>query len=138
MPPRAKAAVVDTNVLVRFLVGDDQEQAAASADLFRRVEGGRERIEIIESVVTEVIWTLASFYRVPRNEIADALATLFSVPGVEVKAKAAVISALARYGTGSADFVDCLLAERARRKHVPVVTFDATDFKRLGVPWKRP
>lgn len=63
--------LVDTNVLLRYLIGDDPSKAIRATDLMERVERSEERIEITVEVLTEVVWTLASFYKVPRSEIAE-------------------------------------------------------------------
>ena len=45
---------VDTNVLARYLLNDDLEQAQASA----RLLAGRERIDVPLSVWLELVWVL--------------------------------------------------------------------------------
>ena len=51
MPPRPKAHLVDTNVILRYLIGDSPVQAGKSTELMERLEAGAERAEILESVV---------------------------------------------------------------------------------------
>jgi len=138
VPPRPKAHLIDTNVLLRYLVGDVPSQAEKARALMERLEDGTERAEILESVVTEAAWTLESFYRVPRPEIAEKLATVLLFRGVRTFQKSVLISALARFGSTSADFVDCLLAARAQQRAAAVYSFDARDFRRLGVAWEPP
>jgi predicted nucleic-acid-binding protein len=119
-------------------MGDDPVQSPASAAFMYKLEEGTESAEIAESVVTEAVWTLSSFYEVPRVEVADKLAAILDFPGVRAPRKKVLMSALARYGAGTADIVDCLLAARAAPNRATVITFDATDFKKLGVQWKKP
>jgi predicted nucleic-acid-binding protein len=76
----------------------------------RKLEEGAELAELTEAVVTEAAWTLSSFYHVPPAEVADKLAAILDFPGVRSPRKKTLMSALARYGVGTADFVDCLLA----------------------------
>ncbi len=138
MPPRARAHLIDTNVILRYLIGDIPAQAGKSAALMERLEAGTERAEILESVVAEAVWTLESFYKVPRPEIAERLAAILNFRGVLAAKKGVLINALARFGSTSADFVDCLLAAQARQKNLTVYSFDAKDFRRLGVAWEAP
>jgi predicted nucleic-acid-binding protein len=138
VPPRPKAHLVDTNVILRYLIGDIPAHAAKSGALMERLEAGAERAEILESVVAETVWTLESFYKVSRPEIAERLAAILNFRGVLAAKKGVLINALARFGSTSADFVDCLLAAQAQRKNLSVYSFDAKDFRRLGVTWEAP
>lgn len=103
-----------------------------------RLEAGAERAEILESVVAEAVWTLESFYKVSRPEIAERLAAILNFRGVLAAKKRVLISALARFGSTSVDFVDCLLAAQAQQRNLTMYSFDAKDFRRLGVPWEAP
>ena len=138
MPQRAKAHLIDTNVILRYLIGDVPAQAAKSAALMERLEAGAERAELLESVVAEAVWTLESFYRVPRPEIAERLAAILNFRGVLAARKGVLVNALARFGSTPVDFVDCLLAAQAQPKGRTVYSFDAKDFRRLGVAWEAP
>ncbi|PWU24726.1 MAG: PIN domain nuclease [Candidatus Rokuibacteriota bacterium] len=138
VPPRPKAHLVDTNIILRYLVGDTPAQAGKSAALMERLEEGAERAEILESVIAEAVWTLESFYKVPRPEIAERLAAIVAFRGVLAAKKGVLIKALARFGSTSADFVDCLLAAQAQQRNQTVYSFDAKDFRRLGIAWEGP
>src|SRR6266436_3878109 len=119
MPRRGKAKaspvplhLLDTNVILRYLIGDDPPRASRATALMERVEQGQEAVFISEEVLTETVWTLESFYKVPRAEIAERLTALLSVDGVQVFSKVIFSQALQFYSSGRADFVDCLLASR--------------------------
>jgi predicted nucleic-acid-binding protein len=130
--------LLDTNAILRFLIGDDEPKAARATALMDRVERDEEWIEITDEVVTETVWTLESFYKVPRAETAQKMAALVSFAGVQVASRDVVLRALHWYASSGADFVDCLLAARSRERGVPLYTFDETDFKRLNVSWEKP
>src|SRR5438874_1755663 len=119
-------------------MADDPTQSAASTSFMNRVEVGTELADIRESVLTEAVWTLASFYKVPRGEIAEKLAAIMEFRGVRTPNKRVLVTALARYGSTRADFLDCLLASPAPQRRAQVITFDSTDFKALGASWRAP
>ena len=119
-------------------MGDVPAQSAKAAAVMQRLESGAERAEIVESVIAEAVWTLESFYEIPRPEIAEKLAAILAFRGVHTPAKGTLIHALARFSTASADFVDCLLAAKARQRGLTVYSFDAKDFRRLGFARKPP
>jgi predicted nucleic-acid-binding protein len=136
--PDVPVHLVDTNVLLRFLDGDDRPKAARASALMDRVERAEETIEITDEVATETVWTLNSFYDVPREEISRDLTALVSLAGVRLASRGVMLEALQSYASTNADFVDCLLAARSRQRKVPVYSFDETDFKKLGIDWAKP
>ncbi len=138
MPSRPKAHLIDTNVILRYLMGDVPAQTAKASALMERLESGTERAELLESVIAEVVWTMESFYGVPRPEIAEKLAAILRFRGIQVAKKGVLVNALARFSATSADYVDCLLAAKAAQRNLTVYTFDAKDFRHLGVTWEPP
>ena len=130
--------LIDTNVILRYLVGDDPSKAAPAAALMERVEKAEESVEISDEVITEVVWTLESYYAVPRQEIAQHLAGVINFTGVRVSSRKTLVRALQSFAATNADFVDCLLAARGSLRKITVYTFDETDFKKLGCDWERP
>ena len=91
---------VDTNVLVRYLTWDDEEQAVEAA---RAVEGA-ESIVVPTIVLYELVWVLKCAYRYARPEIIEILRRLAAIRAVEIERRAAEagIAMLARGG----DFAD--------------------------------
>ncbi len=71
---------VDTNVLVRFLVRDDERQAMKVYQLFKTAEVEKTRLFVPLLVVLELIWVLASAYEVSRADILDSLRDLLGMP----------------------------------------------------------
>jgi predicted nucleic-acid-binding protein len=136
--PPAPVHLLDTNVILRYLIGDNPPLAARALALMERAEQGKESVIISEEVLTETVWTLESFYKVPRTEIAERLTALLSVDGVQAFSAEILARALQLYSTTRADFVDCMLAARGQDGDIPVYTFDETDFKKLSVTWQSP
>jgi predicted nucleic-acid-binding protein len=130
--------LIDTNVLLRFLIGDDPAKAVRANALMERVERGEEAVDIPDEVLTETVWTLESFYKVPRTEVAQSLTGLLNLSGVHSRQRDVLVQALQDYANSNADFVDCMLAARSRHRRIPVYTFDETDFKKLHVAWEKP
>jgi predicted nucleic-acid-binding protein len=130
--------LVDTNVILRFLVGDDPPKAARATALMDRVEKAEVVLEVPESVITEVVWTLQSYYKVSRMETAQKVAAFLTLAGIRTRSRDVLLDALNSYASTSADFVDCLLAARSKVRNVTVYTFDQTDFKKLDVNWESP
>jgi predicted nucleic-acid-binding protein len=127
----AKPRLVDTNLIVRYLVQDQEKHAKAAGKLFEACDRGDVEIVVLSAVLAECVFVLESFYQHPRAEIAAALSTLISSPGVQVAENAMHLDALDRYRKTKVHFVDCLLAAAARAGDMPVATFDE-DFRKFG------
>lgn len=115
---------VDTNVLVRYLVGDDPEQAAAARGSLERLT--RERPGFLcREVVVEVVWVLERAYGFARPRIADVLVELTATDTLVVEAADDVARAAADYRQGGVGFADLMILAAARRAGAtPLHTFD--------------
>jgi predicted nucleic-acid-binding protein len=139
MPRRTPGAIVDTNVLLRFLLGDDPSQSPKASALFRRASEGKERLLLEDGVLAETIWVLEKYIKVPRLEIARQMALVIAIEGVQgTGGRRVILEALATYGRTVCDFVDCILAARSKARKQKVYTFDVTDFRRLDCDWQEP
>jgi predicted nucleic-acid-binding protein len=104
---------LDTNVLVRFLVQDDEEQSPRATQAIRgAVEEGRE-IFLSSVVLCELVWVLDVAYRRSRPEIVGALDRIVATRGFMLGDRDAVFRALERYRGGQGDFADHLIGAQA-------------------------
>ena len=128
----------DTNVLLRYLLRDDEVQAARADAVF----GSAETVLITDVVLAETVWTLAGRkYRLAGTEIAAVLERL-SEPNIRFENDQVVWRALQAYrSAGRADaawpakgggFADALIVFKALRAaadasepSTAVCTFDA-------------
>jgi predicted nucleic-acid-binding protein len=115
---------LDTNVLVRFLVQDDQDQAkVASAAIERLTED--EPGFVCREVMVELVWVLERAYRLDRLSIAGALDGLLSAIELVVEGSDDVAPALELYRNDGFDFADLMIAAAARRAGASeLLTFD--------------
>jgi predicted nucleic-acid-binding protein len=127
----SKRRLVDTNLIVRYLVQDHEKHAKAAGKLFDACDRGDLMIVVLPAVLAECVFVLESFYEHARRDIASALGTLISSPGVEINAAAIHLDALDRYRKTKVHFVDCLIAATASAENTPVATFDQ-DFRQFA------
>jgi len=125
----SKRRLVDTNLIVRYLVQDHEKHAKAAGKLFDACDRGDVVIVVLPAVLAECVFVLESFYGHPRGDIASALGRLISSPGVEIDA-AIHLDALDRYRKTKVHFVDCLIAATAATENMPVASFDQ-DFRKF-------
>ncbi len=125
----SKRTLVDTNLIIRYLVQDHEKHAKAAGKLFDACDRGDVVIVVLPAVLAECVFVLESFYEHPRGDIASALGRLISSPGVEIDA-AIHLDALDRYRKTKVHFVDCLIAATAVTEDMPVASFDQ-DFRKF-------
>lgn len=115
----------DTNVLVRFLVRDDERQAKAVYRMFTRAEEGRETFLVTTLVLLETIWALESAYEIGRDEILDAIDDLLLMPVLEFESQPSVRRFIREARDSRLDLPDLLIACLAQAAGCEyVVTFD--------------
>lgn len=112
---------IDTNVVVRLLVRDDDEQRRRAEALLRQPGG----VWIALVALVETVWVLRSAYKFERSAIARVVKALLQTEGVVVEDEQLAQSALTSFEAGTADFADYVILESARRANaLPLWTFD--------------
>jgi len=104
---------VDTNILVRFLVRDDERQAEAARKRLKQAEARRERLQIPLLVVLETIWVLESAYDKTRSEILDSIRDMRQMPVFDFEADGVIEGFLNDGPKYRADLADILIAHSA-------------------------
>ncbi len=107
---------IDTNVVLRYLLRDNEAQAQIAKDL---IEGGA---FLLPEVLMETSHVLRTFYEVDRQNIAAQL--LIVLDWVEMERKAVMIRAVEIFAATKLDFVDCILAAHHDLEGAEVFTFD--------------
>lgn len=125
---------LDTNVVLRFLLQDDPAQLAPVRALFRSFTAERPGW-IAVATMLEIEWVLAgSKSRMPRDSIANALASLLVLSAVVVEQSGVVARAIQYYRQGKAEFTDCLIAASSLAAGcTQVVTFDRVGARDAGM-----
>lgn len=124
---------IDTNVLVRFLVRDDEAQFEKARKLIKREVAAGRRIFVNQLVLMETEWVLRSRYAVPKNQIIAAISGLLDAPDVQFEDEPAIEEALFIWKDSTADFADCLIGAKNRRLGCrATASFDAKAAKLPG------
>lgn len=116
---------VDTNVLVRYLVRDDERQYQQAVNAVRQALASDQLIHVTRTVTLELEWVLRSCYRFDKSTVLGTLRALLESGDVSFEAEGAIEHACYLYEQGSADFADALhLACCTNEKALPFLTFD--------------
>lgn len=116
--------LVDANVLLRYLLKDDEALFKKAYDLLERVKDGKELIIIPESVLAECVYVLLRIYKVDREIIAEKLKSLFLYKGVVNPDKEDLVDSINVFGQTNLSIVDCIICAKSANNKMPIVTFD--------------
>jgi predicted nucleic-acid-binding protein len=106
---------IDTNVLVRFLVRDDEIQYEKARKLIRREVAAGRRVFVNQLVLMETEWVLRSQYAVSKNQLIEAISGLLDATDVQFEDEPSIEEALFMWKDTTADFADCLIGSKNRR-----------------------
>lgn len=123
--------ILDANVLVRFLLQDVPQQAKAARKLVELAESGAIRLVVDPMIIAEAVYVLTSFYKKPRESVANALLVFVQSDGVFAGEESRLVDALRRFQRTSVDFADAWLAASAAETQREVASFDR-DLDRFG------
>src|SRR5690606_36679929 len=101
-----------TNVLVRFMVRDEEEQFERTHRLIQREARAGTPVLVSHLVLLETEWVLHSRCKLTKTEILDAFSDLVSAVDLNIEDDAAVEAALFTWKNSSAQFADCLIGAR--------------------------
>ena len=99
---------VDTNILVRAVVGDDKRQAESAAKLLRSAD----LVAVAVSSLCELVWVLRSGYGFSTLQASAAIRALIGAANVEVD-HLTVAAGLTMLDAGG-DFADGVIAYEGR------------------------
>jgi predicted nucleic-acid-binding protein len=116
---------LDTNVLVRYLVVDDEAMASRALRLFKEAEGLGEAFLVTTPVLLESLWVLRSKYRLLRRDIVQALERLLALPVLQFEEPSLVRELILGCDAADIDLADLLIGLHAKSLGVETtLTFD--------------
>ena len=124
---------LDTNLLVRFFMQDDDAQTAAVSRLFLTLHAKNPGFVSLV-VLVELHWVLERFYKVDRESRLLITESILSADQLKIEAAHVVRQALALSKTTKADFPDCLIAKQLESVGCQTThTFDKAAAKHAGM-----
>ena len=116
---------IDTNVIVRLIVNDDERQSRAAERFIREHGGSGTPCYVSDVALIETVWVLDTVYGYERGRVADALAAILEAQQLEFDSPIDVAAALEDFRQGRAEFADCLIGRLNLRAGCScTVTFD--------------
>lgn len=115
--------MVDTNILVRMLIGDVKDQKVKAITIFEQAEKGKRKLSIKSVVLAETCFVLESFYKKNREVIAGALKILLSQKWLIIEERKIMQNTWKWYLKGF-HFVDSYLLASTEINGEKILSFD--------------
>ena len=113
---------LDTNVLVRYIVEDDFEQAVVARQLIENICSTKKPGYITLMVLCELVWVLTVSYNCKHQQIVLVLENVLLTETFEVENHEIAWIAFYDFSEGNADFADCLIS-RLNQQHGCITTY---------------
>lgn len=131
-------ALLDTNVLIRFLTSDKTQRFRGVYTLFESLERGDLRVDLKLIVLFQVVFVLKSFYSVPIEDIASGMLDILEYKGIIVKEKKIVRRTLTLWHDNKLDIVDCYLVACLEGDRQNILYSYDRDFDKFEINRKEP
>ncbi len=126
-----KKYLLDTNLLLRFLLADHTELSPKAVRLFQQAADRKCLLILTALGLAEAVWVLTSYYQLGRKPVADNLAKMVVRAGVHCPEQDVILDALKRFRATNCDFYDCYLAACAAASGIGIASFD-NDFAKFN------
>jgi uncharacterized protein len=123
---------LDTNVLVRYLTGDDPAKGNAALNLLLRAEDGTEALVTSPMVIFETIFTLGKSYGASKKIIRRGIEDILTIRGVQLANKGIYLEALHLFETTSLSFADAYNAALMRNRGITEIYTWDEDFDKVN------
>ena len=122
---------IDTGILLRYFTRDNEQKAQQVLNLLLRVERGEEKVTTSSLVIFETVFTLQSFYKVPRPRIKELVTSIISLRGLQLPGKNIYYHAFDLYISKNISFADAYNAAYMLAEQIPSIYSWDTDFDKI-------
>ena len=133
-------AFIDTSVILRLLVKDDECKIKSTLELIKNADERAGALYILPVAVLEIVWVLEKVYKYTRKNIRELVEAILNTPGIKAENEQVFRDALLTYETKNIKFADAVMGYWGLEKgFTTVYTYDKKDFKRIeGLKVKSP
>ena len=132
---------LDTNIIIRYLTGDNPDFSKRAYDFLQQVEVGTTTVTTCEAVIIETVQVLSSrtLYNLPRSTVRDLISSVLRLRGLKLPNKRIYLRALELFASTNFDFSDALIvAHMEYRKISTLISFDRDFDKIPGITRQEP
>jgi predicted nucleic acid-binding protein len=122
---------LDTNIFLRHLIGEPEDQAQRATAYFEGLERGEAKALTTHAVMFEIVFTLERFYKKNKTEVRDLTLPFLELPTIQIEGKQSLRKIFALYVKKNISFVDAYHAVFMEKEGITeVISFDR-DFDRI-------
>lgn len=127
-----KKLVVDTNILLRFLLKDIPDQADEAEALLISARNGEVELIIPQIVIFEIVFRLLNIEKYKKAVVIDKLQTILATPYIVIQDQETFNVAIRLFANSNIEFVDCFLISYVQVIGGGIATFDQRLKKRIA------
>ena len=133
-------AFVDTSVILRILIKDDELKARAAVNLLKSAGEKGLILYLLPVAVLETVWVLEKVYSFSRKAVREVVEAILNTPELKVEQEAVFRKALKTYDEKNIKFADGVMGYWGLDKgYTTVFTYDEKDFRRIeGLETRKP
>lgn len=123
-------SLIDTNIIIRFLVGDHEGHLEISKKIFMQIQDATLQVEILSEVLMEVLFVVIKQYQVPKAIAIEKLKGILMLEGVVNSDKMILIETLNMFLDKNIDYVDALICTKSKLEGYGKISFDKDVMKK--------
>ena len=133
-------AFVDTSVILRILIKDDELKARAAVNLLKSAREKDLILYLLPVAVLETVWVLEKVYAFSRKDVREVVEAVLNTPELKVEQEVVFRKALKTYVEKNIKFADAVMGYWGLDKgYATVFTYDEKDFRRIeGLETRKP
>lgn len=113
--------LVDTNIILRWLLGDHRELSQKAEQLVDRAKNAS--LLVTDVVVAEIVYVLRATGR-DRQQVSEALLLIERMEAFKYENEELIMKVIGLLTDTNLDFADCYLLAKARQEKLGLETFD--------------
>lgn len=129
--------ILDTNIFLRTLIKEDEKSFSDCVNLLELVKKNKINAVVPGVVLSEIVWVLRSFYKIPKSEVVKSVKSIQKLSGLKIIDGYQYDQALDFYGEKNVKYIDCLIASLVKDESYTVVSYDK-DFDKLKIKRQQP
>ncbi len=112
--------LLDTNLIIRFLVNDDHKKVNKVEKLL--IDKNNTNI-LLDTIIAEIIWVLSSYYSLKKTEVVEKIRALIHVDTIECN-EVLINKAVSLWEKNNISYIDSYLAAVASLGNISLFTYD--------------
>lgn len=112
--------LIDTNLIIRFLVNGDHKKVSKIEELLKNKNN---KNILLDTVVAEIVWVLSSYYELDKTEVVEKVRALIHVETVECNSFL-ISRALTIWEENNISYIDSYLAAVAQLGNIVLYSYD--------------